>query len=62
MSDKEYTCSACGGTFDKGWTDEEALDEKEQMWGDIPLDQCDVICDDCNTKFLEWMKTYGGNA
>lgn len=42
-----YTCSACGNTYDKGRSDDDAMQESKTLWGDIdPADLC-VICDDC---------------
>ncbi len=62
MSNKEYTCEGCGQTFKSRWTDEQALSEKERMWGDVPIEECSILCHECNNKFLEWMKTHGGTA
>lgn len=42
-----FTCAACGGTFPKGWSDEEAKSEAKALWGDVPAEECVVICDDC---------------
>lgn len=43
----EFTCAECGGTFEKGRTDEEALSElKIKFPGHNPED-CEIICDDC---------------
>ncbi len=46
MSD-QYTCTICKGIFDKGWSDEEAAAEKEEIFGSVPLEECDLVCDDC---------------
>jgi hypothetical protein len=51
----EYRCEGCGGVFKKGWSDEEALAELKEVWGDIPVSECGVICDDCNQLFMAWM-------
>ncbi len=44
-----YTCAACGGTFDKEWSDEEAFAESRETFGvDITHDPTmAVLCDDC---------------
>jgi hypothetical protein len=42
-----YTCALCGGTFEKGLTDEEALAEKDALFPGVPLEDCDIVCDDC---------------
>lgn len=56
ISPTEYTCAHCGETYEKGWTDEEAAAEKTQNWGEISMDHCAVICDDCYQKFMGWYK------
>jgi hypothetical protein len=42
-----YTCAACGETYEKEWSDEEARDEAEAIWGAEELEDVVVICDDC---------------
>lgn len=46
----QFKCAMCQQTFDKAWTDEEAEDELKETFGSIPVDQCDVVCDDCYKK------------
>lgn len=41
-----YTCEACGGTFDKGWSDEEAEAELKTTFG-VDKQDCGLVCDDC---------------
>lgn len=50
-----FVCAHCGGTFGKGWSDEEAVAEAAEMpWA--PIDEADqeVICDDCYQAFTAW--------
>lgn len=47
MDEQTYTCAMCGGVFESDWSDEDALAEKDALWGDTPVDECDVVCDDC---------------
>lgn len=47
MQVREFTCAMCGGTFDCGWSEEEALAELQAVWGDVPPDHCDQVCDEC---------------
>ena len=47
-----YTCASCGETFEKGWSDEEALEESAEQWGDLPHDALAVVCDDCYQKMM----------
>lgn len=42
-----YTCSICEETYESDCSIEETLAEKEALWGDIPLEQCESVCDDC---------------
>jgi hypothetical protein len=42
-----YKCAACGGEFTKGWSEEEAIAELEELWPDFAPADCDLICDDC---------------
>jgi DNA-directed RNA polymerase subunit RPC12/RpoP len=52
-----YTCAACGGTFEKGWTDEEAEAEMKQLYGDLPKDDRVIICSSCNDKLRAYLRT-----
>lgn len=47
MNSNEYKCCVCEGVFEKGWTDEEAKKEKDELFGDVPLEDCCLVCDDC---------------
>jgi len=43
-----YRCAICGLTFESEWSDEEALAEKAANgWGEIPTEECGVVCDYC---------------
>lgn len=46
----EYQCSVCKGVFDKGWSDEEALDELHVKFPGYEPPQCSIVCDDCFKK------------
>jgi hypothetical protein len=38
----------CGGVFEKGRSDEEAMKEMTDILGPIPSDEpIDIVCDDC---------------
>ena len=46
----QFTCESCGGTFDKGWSDEEAAAEAQGNFPGINVsdpDEAGVVCDDC---------------
>ncbi len=51
MSDEtpegHYRCALCKGVFEKGWSDEEAKAEYGQVFPGKPLEEADVVCDDC---------------
>lgn len=47
MKDNEYQCAACGGVYEKGWSDQESRKESLEIWGEIPESEQVVICDDC---------------
>jgi hypothetical protein len=49
---KTYTCDDCGGTFEKGWTEEEARAEQQQNFGDMPDSAMAQVCDDCYRKIM----------
>lgn len=42
-----FVCAMCGGEFEKGLDEAEALAELKEVWGDISPDECDQVCDDC---------------
>jgi len=44
---EEFTCAVCEGVFNKGRSEEEALAEKDRLWGELPVEECDLVCDDC---------------
>ena len=45
MKINEYQYAKCGGIFEKGWSDEEALKERDELWE--KTNDWAVICDDC---------------
>lgn len=42
----QFTCAACGGTFDQGWSEEEAEAELANTFA-LPKEECVLVCDDC---------------
>lgn len=42
----KFKCSKCGGVFDLG-DDEKAKAELKGRFGDLPPEQCDMVCDRC---------------
>jgi Fe2+ or Zn2+ uptake regulation protein len=48
-----YKCAHCGGIFEKGRTDEEAMAEQKEDLPGVPLSECDLVCDDCYKQFYK---------
>lgn len=52
---KTYKCDMCGGTFDSGWSDEEAEAEYSGSFNELSqeekADRAEV-CDDCYKEFM----------
>lgn len=47
---ENFTCAMCGGEFVKGRSDEEALAEMTESFGDLPDEPLSIVCDDCYQK------------
>lgn len=47
MKKNEYKCSRCGKIYEKTWSDEEALSESRELFGELPEDCLEVVCDYC---------------
>jgi hypothetical protein len=50
-----FTCENCGGTFEKGWSDEEARAEAIGTFGAMPAEPAQV-CDECYDMIMEWAR------
>jgi DNA-directed RNA polymerase subunit RPC12/RpoP len=44
---EDYKCSVCGGTFEKMRSDDEALQETKELFGDFPMEELAIVCDVC---------------
>ncbi len=44
---EKYKCAMCGGVFEKTVTEDEARTELKEFFGDVPVEDCDIVCDDC---------------
>jgi hypothetical protein len=57
----QFTCAACHETFDvdEDWTEEDKIAEYGETFGDRPLVDVDVVCDDCYPKILGWAQDKG---
>ena len=47
----EYTCQACGGTFERELADEVVLAETRAIFGEVPPEERAIMCHDC------WLKS-----
>ena len=52
MKKNEYECSMCHETFEKGRSDEEALEELNSDFPGWDAANCDIVCDDCYKKMF----------
>ena len=49
--ENEYICAECGGVFEKGWSDNEAHQEYESIFGaKVDAIPTAMVCDDCYKK------------
>jgi hypothetical protein len=55
-----FTCQRCGGTFGKGWADEEAFAERDRNFSpaEMAAEGQSSICDDCYQEFMAWLKQH----
>ena len=62
MSAPTFTCSRCGETFPKAWSDADALREAEALFGYHPPETLTTVCDDCfyGLVAVENPRRYGG--
>ena len=60
LTPEEFQCAVCRGVFEKGWTEEEALAERDALWGpEVEAgDAFSQVCDDCWKKLpcSRWAK------
>lgn len=46
-SEAEFTCVACEETFKKVWSDAKALADKEALFPETPIEDCETVCEAC---------------
>ena len=56
MEPNEYKCEKCGGIFEKGWSDEEAAIEYIAIYGEAPMANVALLCEDCYQKYHKWFE------
>lgn len=49
MDTSTFTCTLCHGTYEKGWSDEEAQAEYVEKWPSSAAAgvSTNIVCDDC---------------
>lgn len=52
-----FKCEVCEQTFTKIRSDEEAMKEYAQIWGEPMGEELGMTCAECNKEFMEWLKT-----
>jgi hypothetical protein len=52
MSGREYTCEACRGVFEQGWSDEERDAEALAIFGELAEEDKAIVCDDCFKRMM----------
>ncbi len=57
IKQEQYQCAVCKEVFDlqddEEWSDEKAKAELKQTFGDVPIESCDIVCDDCYRKMVK---------
>ena len=54
MSEETYKCSECKGTFDKAWSDKDAMEEAER--NGFVHGKLVIVCHDCYNKIVRFIK------
>ena len=57
---KEFICEYCQGTFERGWTEEEAAAEFGDNFPGNTADDLAEICDECYKEFMSWYNSPSG--
>ena len=55
---ESYTCDNCGGAFEKGWSDEEAIEEAVSLYPaeDLAAEPPGIVCDGCFREIMAWAR------
>lgn len=52
MENDKYKCDMCGEVFKFVRSEEEAIQEKNNNFGNIPLSDCGIVCNFCYVKMF----------
>ena len=50
---KRFICECCHKYLACAWDEEECIEEKKQIFGDMPLNEMAKVCDDCYTLIMK---------
>ncbi len=53
-TERTFKCAMCHETFIKGWTDDDAMKEYEQNYGQHMGEEYDTVCDACHAAIMAW--------
>ena len=56
---RKFTCACCKEEHLSAWTEEEAIQEKNELFGDMPLDEMAKVCTDCFDKIMKYNEHAG---
>lgn len=54
LQKNEYLCESCGNIYEKGWSDQEAMAEKNTIFPDAPMSECGIVCEPCFQKISSY--------
>lgn len=51
---KSFKCDSCNTIIeiDESWTEQDAINEKQTNFGNLSLEECAHVCDDCFKKIM----------
>lgn len=53
LETNQFQCAKCGEIYEKGWSDQEALEEAKELWTPEEVEKgLVVICDNCFNKYV----------
>lgn len=47
MNSNQFQCAMCKNIYEKGRPDEVAFEETQAVFGNVRMEDCDVVCDAC---------------
>lgn len=56
-----FICDSCGGEFECGRSDEEAMKEARANFSKTEIEKGEGlvdVCDDCYREFMQWLKAH----